>query len=232
MKTAEQLNQETGQSVFPFAADMTDPEQAQNLSDFIQEKTGRLDILIANAGLSMRGNFRDCNPVLIDSMIKNNLYAGIYPVLKCWNLLAASSGRIVFISTQAALHGFAGVSVYSSAKMALRSLAESLSIEGKPFGISTGIIYPGFTENDLQKTVLDAQGKPFHHQRHYQMTQGQTAEAIYRFALKKSLVQILTFRGKLFDWFNRFFPVITHMILLKSQGTIHQVKNRDERLDN
>ena len=208
------------------SADLTAPGQAQTLVDAILAAWGRLDLLINNAGLSMRGSFSELSPATVTAVIDANLLTAIAATQAALPALRASRGRIVFISSLAAIRGFPGVSLYSAAKMALTALHQSLRAEERGNGIASTVVYLAFTENDAEKTILGADGQPFHHQRRWTMTQGQAARAILQATARGKREIALSAAGKVLLKAQAWVPGLVDRFVRASGGTLHSVEKR------
>ncbi|MFP4406885.1 MAG: SDR family NAD(P)-dependent oxidoreductase [Spirochaetaceae bacterium] len=170
------------------------------------EAHGRLDVLINNAGLSMRGPFEKISEDLARTLTEVNLLGSLIPTVAALEALTATGGSVAFISSAAGLRGFPNVSIYSATKMALRALAESLNAEVGAKGVHAGVFYLGFTENDPDKEILSAEGEKIRVTRSWQHTQREAAEAIAEAIRRRKPRAVFTASGKLLAAAQRFFP--------------------------
>jgi NAD(P)-dependent dehydrogenase (short-subunit alcohol dehydrogenase family) len=207
-------------------ADVSRPEEADSLVATVLAAWGRVDVLINNAGLSMRGTFFDLSNDTARAMVDANLLSAVWTTRAALPSLRDSRGRVVFVSSLAGLRGFPGVSLYSSSKMALTGLAESLRAEEGAGGVRVGLVYLAFTENDPGKTVLASDGHPFRHERPWSLTQIQAAEALLRAAASGRRRTVLTATGRLFSAAQAWFPGLMDRIVARSGGRLHQVEEK------
>ena len=119
---------------------------------------GRLDVLINNAGLSMQGQLQGMNPAVFQKVVEVNLLGSANMANAALPAIRRSEGQILFVSSLAGLLGLPGYSAYSSSKMAITALAQSLQGELQGQGVHIGVAYLGFTKNDPAKQILDARG--------------------------------------------------------------------------
>jgi len=139
--------------------DVSDENFSLELCDFSIQKFGRLDVLINNAGIAAGGTLLDTKGSAFKKVIDINLLGSLYPTLACLNEIRKNKGGILFIGSVAGVAGLPSYSAYSSSKRALVSIAESLRIELFDEGVFVGIHYPGFTENEEDKTILNGEGE-------------------------------------------------------------------------
>lgn len=204
-------------------ADLATPEGAQRLISQTLARWGRLDVLINNAGLSMRGPFADLSPETVRTMVDANLLSAVWTTQAALPALRESKGRVVFVSSLAGLRGFPGVSLYSASKMALTAVHQALRAEEGP-RVTSSLIHLAFTENDPGKTVLGADGKPFRHQRKASMGQGETARCVLDAAARGRKKTILTAQGHGLFWGQALFPGLVDALVEASGGKIHSVR--------
>jgi len=125
--------------------DVTDPASIEAAVATLLSKTGNtLDAVVHNAGIAVAGVLED----LPDADIRRVMETNFFGVLKLTRALlpifrAQGRGRIVLLSSQAALAGQPGNSMYCASKWALEGWAESLAYEVDPFGIDVVLIEPG-----------------------------------------------------------------------------------------
>lgn len=208
------------------AADLATPEGAHELVSQTLARWGRIDVLINNAGLSMRGAFADLSPSTVKTMVDANFLSAVWTTQAALPALRDSGGRVVFVSSLAGLRGFPGVSLYSASKMALTAVHQALRAEEGP-RVTSSLIHLAFTENDPGKTVLGADGRPFHHQRKASMGQGETALRILRAVAQGRKKTILTAQGHGLSWGQALFPGLVDALVEASGGKIHSVRRSE-----
>lgn len=145
--------------VIGVTGDVSDYAFCQELNKMAIEKFGRIDILINNAGVASSGQMKDTVPGAFEKVVHINILGSIYPTLACLNEIIQQKGSILFIASVAGIVGLPTYSAYSATKRAIVSLAESLKSELADDGVFVGVNYPGFTENDVQKTIINARGE-------------------------------------------------------------------------
>ena len=180
---------------------------------------GRIDFLINNVGVSMRGNVRDLNPDVFRTTFESNYMSAVCPTIPALEPLRLAKGSLIFVSSLAGIRGLPFISAYCSSKMALRALAESLRIEESEHGIHVGLIYVGITVNDEGKETLAADGsKMLLEPRSGSGVQSQesVAQAIVKNITKRKFISVLTFVGKLNFFMQPIVPQLVERIVIKN----------------
>lgn len=139
-------------------ADVTDPAACEAARAAIASRFGRVDVLVNNAGASMRGEFAGSEPRVLRSMVEANLLGPMLATRAFLPALAESGGTVCFVSSLAGLFGLPEVSAYSAAKMGLTALAQSLRTEYAGTGVGFVVAHIGLVDNDPGKRVLAADG--------------------------------------------------------------------------
>jgi len=218
--TREDLEQE-GCAVTAVAADITSAQECERMVHTIVDEHGQLDCVINNAGVSMRGAFDTLHPEVIETLFRTNSMGSALVTRAALLHVRESRGSIVFISSLAGVRGFPGVSVYSASKMALTALAEALDAELSADGVHTGILYVGFTENDPDKWVLDAEGGKVTISRSASLTQQAVAQRVLTLVKKRKRKTVMTGTGHILSIAQRFLPRLVDALIRRSRGKIH-----------
>lgn len=208
---------QAGYPVVSCAADVTDYAQCETLVETAIQTFGRIDILITNASISMRAYFADLTPEVFRRVMDSNVYGSVYPLKAALPYLTESAGSVTFISSISALNGMPSGSAYCAGKAALANLAHTLRLELHETGVQFGVVHIGFTQNDPDKRVLDAQGQPVpiaYRNPRWQMTQANVAQAILRHIRRRRQRTILSPAGLLNYYMNRYLPRVADRIVL------------------
>lgn len=130
--------------------DVTSTEQVKVLMGRIAEAFGRLDVLVNNAGVGERADFRHLDDDAWDKVWKTNLDGTVRCAREAFDLLKASGrGSIVNLSSVMATKHTRQMSVYSATKGAVSALSRSLAVEYAPYGIRVNTLCPGYVETGL-----------------------------------------------------------------------------------
>lgn len=120
---------------------------------------GQLDILINNAGMSAKASLEEGSLDVFQKVIEINLLGTAYASKFAIPHLKKTKGSLLFISSLAGIHGLPYFTSYSTSKMALTALAESLRLELHGQNIHVGTAYVGFTETADEKTFYNKKGE-------------------------------------------------------------------------
>jgi NAD(P)-dependent dehydrogenase (short-subunit alcohol dehydrogenase family) len=205
-------------------ADVVSPEACRDMVARTIDAFGRLDILINNAGVSMRANFENLDPEICRSVVDINLMGCIYPTLFSLPEIKKNRGSIVFTSSIAGLIGLPTASLYCATKTALRGLSDSLRCELAPEGVHVGIVYVGFTENDPEKTVIGTAGDQIPPSRPAHMTQDGVAKEFADLIRKRRNRAVLSPIGKFAEYAARVAPDLVENTIIFSRK--HQLNER------
>ncbi|MFW6361892.1 MAG: SDR family NAD(P)-dependent oxidoreductase [Spirochaetota bacterium] len=208
-----QFGQFEGPAVLPIQADVTKTEECRHLVEAAVERFGRLDVLINNAGMSMRGNFADTSLELFDKVIDINFTGAVHMTSYALPFLRAAGGSVVFVSSLSGLKGLPGIAPYGAAKMALTGFAESLYSELYR-EIHVGVVYVSFTENDPGKQMYAADGSsiPLKRDRN-SSTQLDVARSIRRMVKRRQRRVVMTPLGKTAGLLFALFPRATEFLI-------------------
>lgn len=213
-----------GHDAISIQADVTSADACRDMMDRTVEAYGRLDILINNAGVSMRANFEDLDPDTCRNIVDINLMGCIYPTLFSLPEIKKNHGSIVFTSSIAGLIGLPTGSLYCATKAALRGFADSLRCELAQDNVHVGIVYVGFTENDPEKTVIGTKGERISPGRPAHNTQESVAKEFADLIRKRGNRAVLSPVGKLAEYASRFSPDLVEKTIVFSRK--HKLNER------
>jgi short-subunit dehydrogenase len=127
------------------AADLTDGDAPERIRGHIQERHGRLDLLVNNAGASWRARFADGGFENVRRTMEINFDAQVRLTEALLPLLRASApSAIVNVASTAARVARPGTGAYSASKFALAGWSDSLWAEERAAGVHVGLVLPGF----------------------------------------------------------------------------------------
>ncbi|WP_223649835.1 SDR family oxidoreductase [Hymenobacter psoromatis] len=215
-----------GYQVAACLADVTDYAACEHLVATAIAQFGRLDILITNASISMRAYFRDLAPEVFRQVLDSNVYGSVYPLKAALPHLLAARGSVTFISSISALNGMPSGSAYCAGKAALANLAHTLRLELATTGVHVGVVHIGFTQNDPDKRVLDAAGRPVpiaHRPLRWQKSQAQVAAIILRHVRRRRRRTVISALGRLILVVHALLPRLGDWVVLTSQRRLRRL---------
>ena len=138
------------EGAFAQPCDVRDRAQVQALVDGTAERFGRLDIVVANAGVGAYGPLVDLRPELLDEMIDVNVKGVIYAAAAAVpHLIAAGGGDLVSVASEAGRRGLPNEAVYCASKFAQVGFTRALDHELRPHGIRCTNVCPGGVATDF-----------------------------------------------------------------------------------
>jgi short-subunit dehydrogenase len=205
---SDKINSNGGNSSFI----VTDVSIEKNCEEMVQKTIsvfGQIDILINNAGISMRSIFKDLNLSVFKKVMQVNFWGTVYCTKYALPYILKSKGSIVGVSSIAGHKGLPGRTAYSASKFALQGFLESLRIENLKNNLHVLIISPGFTSSNIRKKALQGdgleQGESPRSEKKMMSSKAVAVHMINAIKSKKNN-QVLTANGKLTVSLNKFFP--------------------------
>jgi short-subunit dehydrogenase len=198
-----------GYEALAVTTDVTVEEDCRNLIAKAIEKYGKIDILINNAGLSMRALFKDLELKVLKMLFDVNFWGAVYCTKYALPYLLQSHGSVVGVSSVAGIVGLPGRTGYSASKYALHGFLETLRIENLKTGLHVLILCAGFTKSDIRKKALTADASPqgfTPREEEKMMLPEDVAQAIIRAVRRKRNYVILTLEGKMTALVKRIAP--------------------------
>ena len=205
-----------GSRVIAVKTDVSVPSDCLHLVRTTIRTFGKIDVLINNAGVSMRALFKDVDLEVLKKLMDVNFWGAVYCTKFAFPYLAAAKGSIAGISSVAGYVGLPGRSGYSASKFALNGFFETLRTETLKTGIHVLVAAPGFTSSNIRKSALTANGTPQGETPRLEekmMSAEKVANHIVKAIEKRKKKIILTFyEGKLTVFVNKWFPSLVRKI--------------------
>lgn len=205
-KVAEGWNEEEYLIV---PTDVSSQESCEQLIKKTIEKFGQIDVLINNAGISMRALFDGIDLEVIRKVMDINFWGMVYCTHAALPYLKKTKGSIVGVSSIAGYRGLPARTGYSASKFAMNGFLEALRTEELYSGIHVLTACPGFTSSNIRNAALVADGSkqgdtPRDEEK--MMTADEVAYHIYEAEQKRKRTIVLTNQGKLTVFLNKFLP--------------------------
>ena len=205
--------------VIRVCCDVSSKEGGLQLIDEAISSFNRIDILINNVGISMRGYIADLNPDVFKTVFDSNVLGTINPTIPAIKHLRETQGSVIFISSLAGIRGLPSLSAYCSSKMALRAIAESIRIEEAQHKLHVGLIYVGITDIEHNKETIAADGSKMvlesRKNKKVQSTES-VAKAVIKNIKRRKFITVLTSIGRLNSLLQPVFPMLVEKIILKN----------------
>ncbi|MDN5212765.1 SDR family oxidoreductase [Fulvivirgaceae bacterium BMA12] len=201
--------QSSGIEVESFQADVSKEEDNKAMASYAVELWGGIDILINNAGISMRALFEEVDLEVIKKVMDINFYGALYATKYCLPHIIKSKGSVVGVSSIAGYRGLPARVGYSASKFALQGFLEALRTEMLKKGVHILTACPGFTTSNIRKVALTKDGSvqgESPRDESKEMSAEECALSIYKATKKRKKFLLLTTQGKFVVWMNKFFP--------------------------
>ena len=207
-----------GEKCLPVRTDVTLESDCENLILQTINKYGKIDILLNNAGISMRALFEDVEIDVLRKVMDVNFWGTVYCTKYALPYILKSKGTIVGVSSIAGFHGLPGRTAYSASKFAMQGFLESVRIENLKNGINVLILSAGFTSSNIRKSALDAHGHPQGETPRPEeklMSPERVARNILRSIRKRKRNRIMTTEGQLMVFFQRIIPQLVDITIYR-----------------
>ena len=197
------------QNILSVPGDVSIESDCKKIIDEAVNKFGKIDVLINNAGISMRALFEETELNVLKKVMDTNFWGTVYCTKYALPYLLKSKGSVVGISSIAGKKGLPGRTGYSASKFAIEGFLESLRIENLKKNLHVLVACPGFTASNIRNSALSkdgrAQGESPRNEREM-MSAEKVAEEILIAVNQRKRDLILTADGKLTVWLNKFCP--------------------------
>ncbi|NQW41872.1 MAG: SDR family oxidoreductase [Bacteroidetes bacterium] len=208
-----------GANCIAVKCDVSIEEDCKKLISETISQFSTIDILINNAGISMRAIFNDCDLKVIEQVMAINFFGAVYCTKFALPYVLNNKGSVVGISSIAGIKGLPGRTGYSASKFAMHGFLESLRLENLKTGLHVLIACPGYTASNIRNTALNQScssqaESPFDESK--LMQPQQVAEAIFKAIGKRKNYLYLTFQGKVTVFLSKFFPKLLDKLVYKT----------------
>lgn len=191
------------------AADVSKEEDCKQFVAAVAERWGTIDVLVNNAGISMRALFEDVTLDVLHNLMNINYWGMVYMSKYALPYIIKSKGVIAGISSIAGYRGLPARTGYSSSKFAMQGFLEALRTELLHTGVHVMWVSPGFTASNIRNTALSASGdaqKETPLEEDKLMSAEECADRIIKAIAQRKRTVVMTRQGKLAVWMNKLFP--------------------------
>ena len=190
----------------------TDVSKEQDCKELISQtisSMGRIDILINNAGISMRALFKDLDLEVLKQVMDINFWGTVYCTKYALQEILNTEGSIVGVSSIAGFKGLPGRTGYSASKFAMNGFLEALRTENLKNNLHVMLACPGFTASNIRNVALNSEAKSQGEssmEEDKMMTAAEVAVRIVDGVAQRKRQLIMTGQGKLTVLMQKFFP--------------------------
>ncbi len=197
-----------GKAVYA-VTDVTAEDDCANLVKKAVDSFGGVDVLICNAGISMRALFDDVDLAVLKRLMDVNFWGTVYCTKYALPWLQKSKGSVVGVSSVAGIHGLPGRTGYSASKYAMTGFLETVRIENLKKNVHVMIACPGFTASNVRFTALTADGSSQGESPRAEdkmMTAEEAAHRIIKGVAKRKRTVLMDFNGRASTQIKKIWP--------------------------
>lgn len=199
-------------------ADVSSEADCKRFIDSTLKYFGGIDILINNAGISMRAELKDAQTDVIKKVMDINFFGTVYCTKYALESIISRKGTIVGVSSVAGYRGLPGRTGYNASKFAMQGFLEALRVEVMHHDVNVMWVCPGFTASNIRNASLQKDGSS---QGYSTLDEGKlmTAEECARITYdaigKRKRTLIYTFEDKRTIFLTKFFPRLADKLVYK-----------------
>ena len=189
--------------------DVVSEDECRRLIETAVEAFGGIDVMICNAGISMRALFDDVDLKVLHRLMDVNFWGTVNCTKYALPWLQKSHGSLVGISSVAGLHGLPGRTGYSASKFAMTGFLETVRIENLKKGLHVMVACPGFTASNVRFAALTADGSQqgaTPRKEEKMMTPEEVARIVERGILRRKRLCLMEAEGRATHFVKKFAP--------------------------
>ncbi|MBW3467313.1 SDR family oxidoreductase [Arthrospiribacter ruber] len=213
--------QQQGITAIGILADASSEEDNEKAAIETLKAFGRIDILINNAGISMRALFEELDLDVFKKVMDTNFYGSVYATKYCLPEILKNKGSIVAVSSINGYRGTPARTAYTASKYAMNGFFEALRTEVMKRGVHILVASPGFTSSNIRNNALTADGNTqgeSPRQEDKMMSADTVAKHILSATLKRKRDIVLTGQGKLAVFLNKWIPGTMDSLVYKTMA--------------
>lgn len=207
-----------GQPLLVLSSDVSNEVDCKKMIEQAVSTFGTIDILINNAGISMRALFSETDLETIRKVMDINFWGAVYCTKYALPHVMKNNGTIAAVSSIAGYRGLPGRSGYSASKFALQGWMEALRTELLDSGVNVMWVCPGFTRSNIRNAALNKNSEPQGEtplDENTLMSPEECAAHILKAIEKRKRTLVLTSQGKETILLNRFMPELADKMVHK-----------------
>lgn len=213
---AADLEKQYGIKAVAVQADVSKEEDCKLLVRQALVTYNQIDVLINNAGLSMRALFNDLDLSVLKNLMDVNFWGTVYCTKYALPEILKTRGSIIGVSSIAGYRGLPGRTGYSASKFAMNGFMESLRTELLKKGVHVMVACPGFTASNIRFTALAKDGAAHGEtsmEEGKMMTSEEVAMRIADGVADRKRTLVMTGQGKLTVWINKLLPALADKLV-------------------
>jgi len=203
------LEKKYGIKALAVQADVSKEEDCEQLVKQAVLTFGRVDIMLNNAGISMRALFSDLDLSVLKNLMDVNFWGTVYCTKYALPEIMKTKGSIIGVSSIAGYRGLPGRTGYSASKFAMNGFMESLRTELLAKGVHVMVACPGFTSSNIRFTALAKDGSSYgdtNMEEGKMMSSEEVAVNIVNGITSRKRTLVMTGQGKLTVLLNKLLP--------------------------
>jgi short-subunit dehydrogenase len=215
-ETTAALEKQYGIKALAVQADVSKQEDCESLIKQAVATFGGIDVLVNNAGLSMRALFHDVDLAVLKNLMDVNFWGTVYCSKYALSEILKTKGSIIGVSSIAGYRGLPGRTGYSASKFAMNGFMESLRTELLNTGVHIMVACPGFTTSNIRVAALSEDGTSHGEssmEEGKMMTAEEVAVIIADGIQHRKRTLIIGGQGKLTVWLNKLLPALADKLV-------------------
>lgn len=207
-----------GKALFIKATDVSRESECRSFIEETIKIYGHIDILINNAGISMRAMFAETDMETLHRLMDVNFWGSVYCTKYALASITEHKGDVIGVSSIAGFRGLPGRSGYSASKFALNGWLEALRTELYQTGVNVMWVCPGYTTSNIRNAALNKYAEPQGEsplEEDKLMSAEECAKHILKAVEKRKRTLVLTKTGKETVLINKYFPSLADKLVYK-----------------
>lgn len=208
----------SSQALYTQVVDVRKEEDCRSFVNAAIREFGGIDVLVNNAGISMRAMVQDTSLETLRTVMDVNFWGTVYCTKFALDSIIRSKGVIVGVSSIAGYRGLPGRSGYSASKFAVNGWLEALRTELLETGVHVMWVCPGFTTSNIRNVALNDKGAPQGEsplEEGKLMSADECAKHIIKAVKNRKRSLVMTFQGNETVWLNKLLPGLADKLVRK-----------------
>lgn len=212
----EELEKKYGVKAIAIQVDVTKEEDCAHLITQAVSTFGRIDVMVNNAGISMRALFNELDLSVLKNLMDVNFWGTVYCTKYALPEILKTKGSVIGVSSIAGYRGLPGRTGYSASKFAMNGFMEALRTELLNTGVHVMVACPGFTASNIRVAALAKDGSSHGEtsmEEGKMMSSAEVAKNIVDGIANRKRTLVMTGQGKLTVWINKLLPALADKLV-------------------